>query len=86
VGYFYPRGLAKVLCKWDIYDPLVTKGLKYRIFLRLLTGTNAFVTYLQGNYILEEFQLKLHRSRELNTLKTGSFRLFKLPFPWVLKF
>ena len=27
VGYFYPSGLEKTLCKWDIYVPLVTKGL-----------------------------------------------------------
>jgi hypothetical protein len=28
VGYCYPNGLEKTLCKWDIYVPLVTKGLK----------------------------------------------------------
>jgi hypothetical protein len=28
VGYFYPSGLEKTLCKWEIYVPLVTKGLK----------------------------------------------------------
>jgi hypothetical protein len=27
VGYCYPSGLEKSLCKWDIYVPLVTKGL-----------------------------------------------------------
>jgi len=27
VGYRYPSGLEKTLCKWDIYVPLVTKGL-----------------------------------------------------------
>ena len=27
VGYCSPRGLEKTLCKWDIYVPLVTKGL-----------------------------------------------------------
>jgi hypothetical protein len=27
VGYCYPRGFEKTLCKWDIYVPLVTKGL-----------------------------------------------------------
>jgi len=26
VGYCYPSGLEKTLCKWDIYVPLVTKG------------------------------------------------------------
>jgi len=28
VGYCYPSKLEKTLCKWDIYVPLVTKGLK----------------------------------------------------------
>jgi hypothetical protein len=28
VGYHYPSGLEKTLCKWDMYVPLVTKGLK----------------------------------------------------------
>jgi hypothetical protein len=27
VGYSYPSGLEKTLCKWEIYVPLVTKGL-----------------------------------------------------------
>jgi len=31
VGYSYPSGLEKTLCKWDIYVPLVTKGLKLYI-------------------------------------------------------
>jgi hypothetical protein len=30
VGYCYPSGLEKNLCKRDIYVPLVTKGLKWR--------------------------------------------------------
>jgi len=28
VGYCYPSGLEKTLCKWDVYVPLVTKGLR----------------------------------------------------------
>jgi len=28
VGYCYPSGPEKTLCKWDIYVPLVTKGLR----------------------------------------------------------
>jgi hypothetical protein len=28
VEYYYPSGLEKTLCKWEIYVPLVTKGLK----------------------------------------------------------
>ena len=27
VGYCYPSGLEKTLCKWDVLVPLVTKGL-----------------------------------------------------------
>ena len=27
VGYCYPSWLEKTLCKWDVYVPLVTKGL-----------------------------------------------------------
>jgi hypothetical protein len=27
VGYSYPSGLEKTLCKWGIYVPLLTKGL-----------------------------------------------------------
>ena len=30
VGYYYPSGLEKTLCKWDIYVPLVRKELKIR--------------------------------------------------------
>jgi hypothetical protein len=30
VGYCYPSGLEKTLCKWDICVPLGTKGLKSR--------------------------------------------------------
>jgi len=33
VGYCYPSGLEKTLCKWDIYVPLVTKGLRLTRFL-----------------------------------------------------
>jgi hypothetical protein len=29
VGYCYPSGLEKTLCKWDTYVPLVTKGLTW---------------------------------------------------------
>jgi hypothetical protein len=29
VGYCYPSGLEKTLCKWDIHVPLVTKGINY---------------------------------------------------------
>jgi hypothetical protein len=29
VGYRYPSGLEKTLCKWDIYVPVIMKGLNY---------------------------------------------------------
>jgi hypothetical protein len=28
VGYCYPSGLEKTLCKWEMYVPLVTKELR----------------------------------------------------------
>jgi hypothetical protein len=28
LGYCYPSGLEKTLCKWDLHVPLVTKGLR----------------------------------------------------------
>jgi hypothetical protein len=28
MGYCYLSGLEETLCKWDIYIPLVTKGLR----------------------------------------------------------
>jgi hypothetical protein len=31
VGYCYPSGLENSLCKWEIYVPLVTKGLSREI-------------------------------------------------------
>jgi hypothetical protein len=37
VGYCYPSGLEKTLCKWDMYVLLVTKGLNRLGFER---GTN----------------------------------------------
>jgi hypothetical protein len=34
VGYCYPSGLEKTLCKWEIYKiyvPLVTRGLSHTV-------------------------------------------------------
>jgi hypothetical protein len=39
VGYSYSSGLKKTLCKWDIYVPLVTKGLRPLPNLRNKTDT-----------------------------------------------
>jgi len=36
VGYCYPSGYEKTLCKWDIYVPLVTKGLKWTLRKRVV--------------------------------------------------
>ena len=38
VGYCYPSGLEKTLCKWDIYVPLVTKGLTLRLLMSYIYG------------------------------------------------
>jgi hypothetical protein len=35
VGYFYPSGFEKTLCKWEVYVPLVAKGLRFTILLEL---------------------------------------------------
>jgi len=32
VGYCYPSGLEKNLCKWNIYVPLVTKASNVQFF------------------------------------------------------
>jgi len=40
VGYCYPSGLEKTLCKWDIYVPLVTKGLKSNEYSKCLRRAN----------------------------------------------
>jgi hypothetical protein len=39
VRYCYPSGLEKTLCKWDIYVPLVTKGLTKERFTTNLYNT-----------------------------------------------
>jgi hypothetical protein len=47
VGYCYPSGLEKILCKWDIYVPLVVKGLKTTTGLKpvLIISKRASVGY-----------------------------------------
>jgi hypothetical protein len=34
VGYCYPSGLEKTLCKWEVYVPLVMKGLRRRTLVK----------------------------------------------------
>jgi hypothetical protein len=56
VGYCYPSGLEKTLCKFDIYVPLVTKGLRVKtceeIFLahafQFIIHKSSFSSTLQG--------------------------------------
>jgi hypothetical protein len=36
VGYFYPSRLEKTLCNWDIYVPLVMKGLTKLIIIQYI--------------------------------------------------
>jgi len=38
VGYCYPSGLEKTLCKWDIYVPLVTKVLTLKRLMSYIYG------------------------------------------------
>jgi hypothetical protein len=47
VKYYYPSGLEKTLCKWDIGVPLVTKGLIFVFTLIgfLLITTSYFYTF-----------------------------------------
>jgi len=45
VGYCYPSGLEKTLCKWDMYVPLVTKGLSNNCDLLEMCWIN-YVTWL----------------------------------------
>jgi hypothetical protein len=37
VGYCYPSRLEKILCKWEIYVPLVTKGLNVKFTMEQTT-------------------------------------------------
>jgi hypothetical protein len=38
VGYCYPSGLEKTLCKWDIYILLVTKELQSSVALSIFSA------------------------------------------------
>jgi hypothetical protein len=53
VEYCYPSGLEKTLCKWEVYVPLVTKGLTKNLHvLPLMSHTNKWTvgcTDVTGN-------------------------------------
>jgi len=53
VGYCYPSGLEKTLCKWDVYVPLVMKGLK--VFPSLEFHVMSFVTVIRHGKIFCNF-------------------------------
>jgi hypothetical protein len=53
VGYCYPSGLEKTLCKWDMYVPLVTKGLKNcTITIKLTSISHCTLLILQYKNII----------------------------------
>ena len=52
MGYYYPRGLEKTLCKCDIYVPLVTKGL------RQVSLCNIAVLLVGRSVRIKEFTVK----------------------------
>ena len=40
MGYCYPSGLEKTVCKWDIYVLLVMKGLRdYKPFVSIIASS-----------------------------------------------
>jgi hypothetical protein len=60
VGYCYPSGLEKTLCKWDICDvPLVTKGLtvscKPKPCLRLFYFKAVLPIYTNSQFLRSHF-------------------------------
>jgi hypothetical protein len=49
VGNWYPNGLEKPICKWDVYFMLVMKGLKS---LLLAVYVNTFSPVLEFRHLL----------------------------------
>jgi hypothetical protein len=54
VGSYYPNGLEKTLCKWEVYVPLVTKGLKKKE-----TKPATRVLYESSQFILQSTLITL---------------------------
>jgi hypothetical protein len=63
-GYCYPSGLQKTLCKWDIYVPLVTKGLQY--------DNNSIYHILQSEILHSPLQ-RLYLFRAIVTVNSDVF-------------
>jgi hypothetical protein len=63
VGYCYPSGLEKTLCKWDIYVPLVTIGLSYRHSPPVYPTHNLYITYThQDSNLHNQWQFRINYS------------------------
>ena len=60
VGYCYPSGLEKTLCKWDIYVPLVTKGLTILWILFLLYEATDLSPFFNLHYKIKFNRFSLH--------------------------
>jgi hypothetical protein len=71
VGYPYPNGLEKALCKWDIYVPLVMKGLTQATHQVKQMNENVLLwETIQNNLLTTENMLQ---SLNLNPHCTGMF-------------
>jgi hypothetical protein len=63
VGYCHPSRLEKALCKWGVYIPLVTKGLKKRF---LFSHSGHFVN-IHTESVETYSILTAHSNRQGNT-------------------
>jgi len=69
VGNCYPSGLKKTLCKWDIYVPLVTKGListsvlseKFLIFFNIKINNFSLKRLVKRRETERNYTNKLHQ-------------------------
>jgi hypothetical protein len=59
VGYCYPSGLEKTLCKWEMYVPLVTKGLRGKSFARTGIRTSNRLFHVTVSILTTLFQLRM---------------------------
>jgi len=59
VGYCYPSGLEKTLCKWDIYVSLVTKGLIFPGMNFDVFGPSFRKSYIVNMVLLYCFECKV---------------------------
>jgi hypothetical protein len=73
VGYCYPSGLEKTLCKWEVYVPLVTKGLMLCQLLYIKLKSSGDETVVTQFEVLR--QMCVLRKRKTN--KTNQDLLFK---------